>query len=75
MSRAETGLSLAKAIEDLRLEATRFMLEHGRLSIEEIARETGFGEIVSESGELHPYPRRHAPSPSNASAGDHLTVR
>jgi transcriptional regulator GlxA family with amidase domain len=37
--RAETGLSPAKAIENLRLEAARFMLEQGRLPIEEIARE------------------------------------
>ena len=42
--RAETGQSPAKAIENLRLEAARFMLEQGRLSIEEIARETGFGD-------------------------------
>jgi len=42
--RAETGLSPAKAIENLRLEAARFMLEQGRLPIEEIARETGYGD-------------------------------
>ena len=42
--RLETGLSPAKAIENLRLEAARFMLEQGRLPIEEIARETGFGD-------------------------------
>ena len=42
--RTETGLSPAKAIENLRLEAARFMLEQGRLPIEEIARETGFGD-------------------------------
>ena len=42
--RAETGLSPAKAIENLRLEVARFMLEQGRLPIEEIARETGFGD-------------------------------
>jgi transcriptional regulator GlxA family with amidase domain len=42
--RVETGLSPAKAIENLRLEAARFMLEQGRLPIEEIARETGFGD-------------------------------
>ena len=41
--RAETGLSPAKAIENL-LEAARFMLEQGRLPIEEIARGTGFGD-------------------------------
>jgi transcriptional regulator GlxA family with amidase domain len=42
--RAETGQSPAKAIENLRLEAARFMLEQGRLSVEEIARATGFGD-------------------------------
>ena len=40
--RSETGQSPAKAIENLRLEAARFMLEQGRLPIEEIARDTGF---------------------------------
>jgi transcriptional regulator GlxA family with amidase domain len=44
--RSETGLSPAKAIESLRIEAARFMLEQGRLPIEEIARETGFGDRV-----------------------------
>jgi transcriptional regulator GlxA family with amidase domain len=42
--RAETGLSPAKAIENLRLEAARLMLEQGRLPIESIANETGFGD-------------------------------
>jgi transcriptional regulator GlxA family with amidase domain len=42
--RLETGLPPAKAIENLRLEAARFMLEQGRLPIEEIARQTGFGD-------------------------------
>jgi transcriptional regulator GlxA family with amidase domain len=42
--RAETGLSPAKAIETLRLEAARLMLEQGRLPVEEIARTTGFGD-------------------------------
>ena len=36
--------SAARAIENLRLEAARYLLEHGRLPIEEIARETGFGD-------------------------------
>jgi transcriptional regulator GlxA family with amidase domain len=39
--RAETRESPAKAIENLRLEAARLMLEQGRLSAEEIARATG----------------------------------
>jgi transcriptional regulator GlxA family with amidase domain len=42
--KAETGQSPAKAIENLRLEVARFMLEQGRLPVEEIARETGFGD-------------------------------
>jgi transcriptional regulator GlxA family with amidase domain len=42
--RAETGLSPAKAIENLRLEAARLMLEQGRLPLESIANETGFGD-------------------------------
>ncbi len=40
--RAETGTSPAKAVETIRLEAARLMLEQSRLPIEEIARETGF---------------------------------
>jgi len=42
--RTETGLSPAKAIENLRLEAARLMLEQGRLPIESVANETGFGD-------------------------------
>ncbi len=42
--RTETGLSPAKAIENLRLEAARFMLEQGRLPIEQISVEAGFGD-------------------------------
>jgi transcriptional regulator GlxA family with amidase domain len=41
--RAETGLSPAKAVETLQLEAARLMLEQGRLPVEEVARATGFG--------------------------------
>jgi len=41
--RAETGQSPAKAIENLRLEAAGLMLQQGRLPIEAIAKETGFG--------------------------------
>ncbi|MNR01875.1 HTH-type transcriptional activator RhaS [compost metagenome] len=40
--RAETGQSPAKAIENLRLEAARQMLERGRLTLDQIAQETGF---------------------------------
>jgi transcriptional regulator GlxA family with amidase domain len=42
--RAETGQSPAKAIENLRLEAARQMLERGRLTLEQIALETGFSD-------------------------------
>jgi transcriptional regulator GlxA family with amidase domain len=42
--RAETGQSPAKAIETLRLEAARQMLERGRLSLDQIALETGFSD-------------------------------
>ncbi len=40
----ETGESPAKAVERLRLEAARFMMEEGRHSINEVAQETGFGD-------------------------------
>lgn len=40
--REETGKSPAKAIEGLRLEAARLMIEQGRLSMDAIAREAGF---------------------------------
>ncbi|QCP14569.1 helix-turn-helix domain-containing protein [Pseudoduganella umbonata] len=40
--RAETGQSPARAIEELRAEAARALLEGGTLSLEAIARETGF---------------------------------
>lgn len=42
--RAETGQSPAKAVEHLRVEAARLMLEQGRHSIDVIARETGFAD-------------------------------
>jgi transcriptional regulator GlxA family with amidase domain len=41
---AETGQSPAKAVENLRLEAARLMMEQGRHSIDEVARETGFAD-------------------------------
>ncbi|EKM0532138.1 GlxA family transcriptional regulator [Cronobacter turicensis] len=40
--REETGKSPAKAIEGLRLEAARLMIEQSRLSMDAIAREAGF---------------------------------
>jgi transcriptional regulator GlxA family with amidase domain len=42
--RAETGESPAKAVEKLRVEAARLMIEQGRHSLDVIARETGFGD-------------------------------
>jgi transcriptional regulator GlxA family with amidase domain len=41
---AETGQSPAKAVEQLRLEAARFMVEQGRHVIEVVAHETGFAD-------------------------------
>lgn len=43
--RVETGMSPAKAIENLRLEAARLMLEQGRLPVQAIARASGFGDM------------------------------
>ena len=40
----ETGQSPAKAVETLRLEAARTMLEDGRHSLDVVARETGFAD-------------------------------
>ena len=42
--RAETGQSPAKAIENLRVEAARLMMEQSRHPIETIARQTGFAD-------------------------------
>ncbi|ENN86521.1 putative AraC family transcriptional regulator [Rhizobium freirei PRF 81] len=42
--RAETGQSPAKAVENLRLEAARLMMEQGRHAIDVVARETGFAD-------------------------------
>lgn len=39
---AETGQSPAKAVEGLRLEAARLMIEQSRHSLETVAKETGF---------------------------------
>jgi transcriptional regulator GlxA family with amidase domain len=41
--REETGQSPAKAVEKLRVEAARLMMEQSRHSIDVIAQETGFG--------------------------------
>lgn len=42
--REETGQSPAKAVEMLRLEAARVMLEDGRHSLDIVARDTGFAD-------------------------------
>jgi transcriptional regulator GlxA family with amidase domain len=42
--RAETGQSPAKAVENLRLEAARLMMEQSRHPIDAIARQTGFAD-------------------------------
>jgi transcriptional regulator GlxA family with amidase domain len=42
--RAETGQSPAKAIENLRVETARLMMEQSRHSIDVIARQTGFAD-------------------------------
>jgi transcriptional regulator GlxA family with amidase domain len=41
---AETGQSPAKAVERLRLESARFMVEEGRHSVKVVAQETGFAD-------------------------------
>lgn len=40
----ETGQSPAKAVEQIRVEAASFMIEDGRHSVNEIAREAGFAD-------------------------------
>jgi transcriptional regulator GlxA family with amidase domain len=40
--RSETGQSPARAVQNLRVEAARLLMEEGRLSIDSVARETGF---------------------------------
>ena len=42
--REETGTSPAKAVEKLRIEAAQLLVQDGRHPIEEVARQTGFGE-------------------------------
>lgn len=41
---AETGQSPAKAVESLRLEAARFMIEEGRHTVNLVTHETGFAD-------------------------------
>lgn len=42
--REETGQTPAKAVEHLRIEAARLLMESGRHPIDVVARETGFGD-------------------------------
>ena len=42
--RAETGQSPAKAVENLRVEAARLLMEQSRHPIEVVARQTGFAD-------------------------------
>jgi transcriptional regulator GlxA family with amidase domain len=42
--RAETGQSPAKAVENLRVEAARLLMEEGQLPIDTVAKETGFAD-------------------------------
>jgi transcriptional regulator GlxA family with amidase domain len=42
--RAETGQSPAKAVENLRVEAARLMMEEGRHPMDVVANETGFAD-------------------------------
>ena len=42
--RAETGQSPVKAVENLRIEAARLMMEQSRRPIDVIARQTGFAD-------------------------------
>jgi transcriptional regulator GlxA family with amidase domain len=42
--RAETGQSPAKAVENLRVEAARLLMEQGRLPMAVVARESGFAD-------------------------------
>jgi transcriptional regulator GlxA family with amidase domain len=42
--RAETGQSPAKAVENLRVEAAKLMMEDGRHPVDVVARETGFAD-------------------------------
>jgi len=41
--RNETGTSPAKAVEAMRVEAAKLLLEQSRLPVEVVAQETGFG--------------------------------
>jgi transcriptional regulator GlxA family with amidase domain len=42
---AETGVTPAKAVERLRIEAARALIEAGELSLRDVAERTGFGDL------------------------------
>ena len=67
---AETGQSPAKAVESLRLEAARLMIEQSRHSLDAVARETGFRDR-RHMREVHARVRSFAsgPAPGRASPG------
>jgi transcriptional regulator GlxA family with amidase domain len=69
--RAETGQSPARAVENLRVEAARLMMEQGRHSMDVIARETGFADrermrraFLRAFGQPPQTVRRHSKLPS-----------
>ncbi len=69
--RSETGVSPAKAIETLRLEEAKLLLEQSRLPIEVVARKAGFGDsermrraFVRAFGEAPRAVRNHADAQS-----------
>jgi transcriptional regulator GlxA family with amidase domain len=77
---AETGQSPAKALERLRLEEARNMIERGRHSLEVIARETGFRDrkhlrevFVRSFGVTPQALRRHARSNEEIESSDELS--
>ena len=54
--RAETGLSPAKAVERLRVEAARLMIQTSRHTVDVVAAETGFGDQEADAPGVHPRP-------------------
>ena len=71
--RAETGQSPAKAVENLRVEAARLMMEQGRHPIDVVANETGFADrermrraFIRAFGQPPQVIRRNARAPTGA---------
>jgi transcriptional regulator GlxA family with amidase domain len=70
--RAETGQSPAKAVENLRIEAARLMMEQSRHPLDVIARQTGFADrdrmrraFLRAFGQLPQATRRNTRAESN----------